>query len=444
MNTANYLWNIVKREVFKEVNNSFNELISTEIKNPPCRFAYAILIYLCTYNPNYMRARYPGIYAHVTSAISDWERCYKECHNGGNILEKILYDKVDELYRQLNDALNIATPCKLSTVIHGVYISADISISREMSNETGDPADYNNISLRLVGINHSKVIDEIRMIENWLSHKRFDQQFTITNEPGFAISYASTQRDIGDINVFNVGKKDDIPRSLVPNRGCLNRSQRVKSFNSIFFEGKDKFIDRIDNFIVKFDKIASTGVQKSYGIMMHGDPGTGKTTIAKAIALRYNMPLVKMTWGGIDVKELESSLSTVCASPAVILFDDCDSMISITDKNGNLAYRDLLLKTLDGVFCVGDSPVIFVLTTNFIEKIDSAIIRPGRIDLKIQLGNIHRDGINDMCKYFGIDDVNQLIDILKEKNPDAASKLSDIDVAGVNPAWLQSKIIDVI
>lgn len=440
MNAGNYLMNIIKREVSKEINNGFNELISTEVKNPPYTFISAVLIYLCTYNPNYMRVSYPGIYAHITSAISDWESCYKRCHDSENSSEK--NEKIDELFRRLNDASDIATPCKISTIIHGVYISADISIPRESSTDT-DSVTYKHSSFRFIGINHKNIVDEICMIEKWLIHKRFESQYSIVSSRD--ISQASTSLETGDINMINVGKVDDIPRAVIPS-GNIHRSyvQTVKSFNSIFFEGKDKFIRHIDNFIANFDKIASTGVQKSYGIMMHGDPGTGKTTIAKAIALRYNMPLIKMTWGGIDVKELEASLSTICTSSVVVLFDDCDGMLSITDNNGNLAYRDLLLKTLDGVFCAGNSPVIFVLTTNFIEKIDDAIIRPGRIDLNIQLGNIHRDGIDEMCKYFGIDDVDHLIDILREKNPDAVPMFDDLDHTGINPAWLQSKIIDVI
>ncbi|MGB1277683.1 MAG: ATP-binding protein, partial [Nannocystaceae bacterium] len=131
------------------------------------------------------------------------------------------------------------------------------------------------------------------------------------------------------------------------------------------------------------------------GIIFHGPPGTGKTFFAKAIAsalgatvLVVSGPELKSKWVG----ESEENLRRVFrrarkAAPAVIVFDEIDAFAHArgTYEGSGVEHSmvNQLLTEMDGFR--SSEMLLVVGTTNFLESVDGALLRPGRFEFLIEI-----------------------------------------------------------
>lgn len=132
------------------------------------------------------------------------------------------------------------------------------------------------------------------------------------------------------------------------------------------------------------------------GIIFEGPPGTGKTLFAKAIATVFgaNISIVSASslmnmWVGESERGIREIFDSARKqTPAVIVFDEIDSFASQrgNDAGGGGVKHSMvntLLTEMDGF--ANNKGIFIVATTNFIESIDSALLRPGRFNLKITI-----------------------------------------------------------
>ena len=126
------------------------------------------------------------------------------------------------------------------------------------------------------------------------------------------------------------------------------------------------------------------------GFILHGEAGVGKTLFAKAIAKECNLPFISISGSAFnsryvgDVKDLIQSLfSTLRQVAPVILF--VDEIDAIGQRNSNTASHadetiNQLLAEIDGVNTNPNKPIMIIGATNYVDKLDSALIRPCRFD----------------------------------------------------------------
>ena len=137
------------------------------------------------------------------------------------------------------------------------------------------------------------------------------------------------------------------------------------------------------------------------GVLFHGPSGVGKTLAAQCLASSLSLPVVKVIaadildqWLGGSEAAIRSLFARArSASPCVLLFDDIDAIASNrNDDDGdstNVQSRILstLLNEMDGVSSQANRGGVLVLaTTNRLSAIDSALLRPGRLEEHIELG----------------------------------------------------------
>lgn len=193
-----------------------------------------------------------------------------------------------------------------------------------------------------------------------------------------------------------------------------------RTFNDTFIPADQERLikDSLDHFVASRDWYKKNRIPYHFGFLLYGAAGTGKTSVSQAIADYLGAELYVLSGDGLG--ELKQSLNTYISKNAidknvyrVICIEDIDCGFSksstdiatemfmnrITDSvedrirgghssSGNNRTTGLadILNCFDGIHAPENA--IYVLTTNHIDKLDPALIRPGRIDVKIEIPTV--------------------------------------------------------
>ena len=149
----------------------------------------------------------------------------------------------------------------------------------------------------------------------------------------------------------------------------------------------------------KFDRM---GVDAPKGVLLYGPPGTGKTLMAKAVANETNAnfisvrgPQLLSKWVGESEKAIRQTFRKARqVSPTIIFFDELDSLAPSRgqEMGNNVSERvvNQLLTELDGLEEMGD--VMVIGATNRPDMIDPALLRSGRFDRLVMIGQPNQEG----------------------------------------------------
>lgn len=220
-----------------------------------------------------------------------------------------------------------------------------------------------------------------------------------------------------------------------------------KTFDHVFFDKKDKLMNQIDFFMKNPDWYKKHGIPYHLGLLLYGTPGCGKTSTIKVIAQRTGYSIIVINLNRIkSSRELESIFYNPIINKKVIpnnkriyVFEDIDCLSSIvlersevnseaSSVNGDDADNSLmklasaivgaqkneagpifkedsdklnlscLLNLLDGII---ETPGrIVIMTSNYPERLDKALVRAGRIDISIELKKASKTIIMEILSNF--------------------------------------------
>lgn len=166
---------------------------------------------------------------------------------------------------------------------------------------------------------------------------------------------------------------------------------KARKIDSVFLPKSKK--EAIVKFFEKFYESRAwyeeRGIPYRRGLLLHGQPGNGKSSIASAIARHFKKPLYYLNLSSI---KSDSELLDYMRpeKPGIILMEDVDCVSASSVRGDDKEVYDGvtlsgLLNAIDGAMAQEGSVV--VMTTNHPEKLDPALVRPGRIDLSVMIGN---------------------------------------------------------
>jgi len=202
-------------------------------------------------------------------------------------------------------------------------------------------------------------------------------------------------RDIVDEAVKETHRSKET-KIYVPrwNSWNLLTSQAPRSLDSIILadETRSKITNHLDRFFRSETIYRERGIPFRTGLCLYGPPGTGKTSLVRAICAQYDLRLYTVDLSNMNDHELMELMWRV-GSRSLVLMEDIDTVLASHDRSkkdkGEKSDRVTLsglLNAIDGV--VDSEGRVFAFTTNHIEKIDPALLRPGRADLKVELNTM--------------------------------------------------------
>lgn len=176
------------------------------------------------------------------------------------------------------------------------------------------------------------------------------------------------------------------------------------------------------------------GISAPKGVLLYGPPGTGKTLLARALAYNVNANFMKVVASSIMDKYIGESARLIREmftyaknhQPCIIFIDEIDAIGSRRLSEGSSSDREIqrtlmeLLSQMDGFDPLGQ--VKTVMATNRPDVLDPALLRPGRLDRKVEIalpneaarvdilkihakqitkmGDINYEGISKICEEF--------------------------------------------
>ncbi|GHV02627.1 hypothetical protein FACS189485_03590 [Spirochaetia bacterium] len=186
-----------------------------------------------------------------------------------------------------------------------------------------------------------------------------------------------------------------------------------RSFDTIFMDHAEtsKILESIAHFYNNKTWYLNRGIPYQFGILLYGPPGTGKSSLIKAIAAYFNKNLCVLNAG--DLQNFANAAADL-PNNCIFTIEDIDSNKIVQPReNSTAAKTDIESEPqtlrISGPFMKGQTGFstinladilnaidsitapagrVLILTTNHPEKLDPALLRPGRIDLRVNVGYV--------------------------------------------------------
>ena len=184
-----------------------------------------------------------------------------------------------------------------------------------------------------------------------------------------------------------------------------------RSFRDVFIrkDDKDLIVNTITKFLNNREWYEKHHIPYHFGLILYGEPGTGKSSIIQAIVNKFNFNKIV-----VEGDSIHSSLNSIrdneilsTDTTTAIIIEDADlTCCPVGDRNDmrvleaaerykhNLGY---LMNSMDGIGCFQN--VIYIFSTNSIQDIDPAILRPGRLDLHVNISYVCDETMNQFMKF---------------------------------------------
>jgi DNA replication protein DnaC len=181
-----------------------------------------------------------------------------------------------------------------------------------------------------------------------------------------------------------------------------------KTFDNIYLDGGiiDDLKKDLDTFRDSKETYDKYGIRYKRTYLFYGEPGTGKSSLSLAISNYTKRDVLSVN---MSKDMTDSNLITLVSNrpnKSIILFEDIDCLLDDINRKEESKEKEVkislscILNILDGIYTPND--VIFIITTNNLDKIDDAIKRKGRTDILMEVKKPNKLLINKLKEQFNI------------------------------------------
>jgi mitochondrial chaperone BCS1 len=237
-----------------------------------------------------------------------------------------------------------------------------------------------------------------------------DSKSLLRNKESFTFRIFSRDKNLARLLIEECRERalpdDNKLDILIANYGCWALGTRVKPrpLSSVILDGNQagELLADMKEFLASHDWYQAIGVPYRRGYLLHGPPGNGKTSVVRALAGELNMSIYLLMLSDRDMNDNRiNDLLAKVPVKSILLLEDIDCAFTkrkqASSKDNGLTFSGLL-NALDGV--ASSEGRIIVMTTNHIEKLDPALIRPGRADVKLAFENATADQARQLFERF--------------------------------------------
>jgi len=311
---------------------------------------------------------------------------------------------------------------------HPVEIETDVYFELKELKHTDGQVD--TIKFQIFSYDH-----EVQFLQAFIDRCNGDYERRIANKLGTSLYY---------FDMVTQSKSKKSMQNTLPNTHILytkHMFHTTRSFDNVFFEQREKVKNHVQFFLTRKDWYEKKGIPYTLGFMFHGGPGCGKTSTIKAIANTARRHILNIHLSEIKSKAQLRHLFfndeihvyngttterfTIPIHERLYVIEDIDAMGDAVlkrewkkpveekpkaksgdpwlDKETDEDSKEtidlsFLLNLLDGT--LEASGRILAISSNFPDRIDRALIRPGRIDMIIHFKKCNRQILQEMISSF--------------------------------------------
>lgn len=198
----------------------------------------------------------------------------------------------------------------------------------------------------------------------------------------------------------------------------------------------ENIVKDVKDFLTSGDWYHSRGIPYRRGYLLYGPPGSGKTSFIQALAgdLDYNICILNLSEKNLTDDRLNHLMNHI-PQRSILLLEDIDAAFNQREKNDQNYTSGVtfsgLLNALDGVASAEEC--ITFMTTNHPEKLDPALLRPGRVDFKILIDNATEHQVEQMFLRFYENE--------KEMCEEFMVKFRSLEMKSISTAQLQGLFV---
>ncbi|KAE8710251.1 putative inactive leucine-rich repeat receptor-like protein kinase [Hibiscus syriacus] len=205
---------------------------------------------------------------------------------------------------------------------------------------------------------------------------------------------------------------------------------------------KKVLIDDLDRFVRRKDYYKRVGKAWKRGYLLYGPPGTGKSSLIAAMANYLKFDVYDLELASIYHNSDLRRLLVSTKNRSMIVIEDIDCGINLQNRQMRVSSRltlSGLLNFIDGIWSSCGDERIIVFTTNHKDRLDPALLRPGRMDMHIHMSYCTPGGFRVLASnylrithhnlFYEIDELMVEVDVTPAEVAEELMKNEDTDIA---------------
>ncbi|KAG7565229.1 ATPase AAA-type core [Arabidopsis suecica] len=284
--------------------------------------------------------------------------------------------KVNKLEKQSNYSVTVERDEEVVDTFDGVKLSWILVCRHVDKKDFRNPRDLN-----------STLKSEVRTYE--LSFRKKFKNMVLESYLPFVVEQAASMKEkIKTLKIFTVDSYSVEWTSVTLDHPSTFRTLAMDP------EVKKNLVEDLDRFVQRKGFYGRVGKAWKRGYLLYGPPGTGKSSLIAAIANHLNFDIYDLDLTSLNNNAELRRLLMSTSNRSILVVEDIDCSIELKDRSTDQENNDPLHKTVtlsgllnfvDGLWSSCGNERIIVFTTNYREKLDPALLRPGRMDMHIHM-----------------------------------------------------------